>query len=507
MGNKKSKDKKSTGELKTRQDANIILQTHQQQHHILLNIIDAQFEYLSRFKDEEEIFSTKNIDNILKHLLILSNQVCNEELKTDILKLACKHNIEDFFVPALNCCIEFVNEYFFELFRNNRHEISEHVWKAAKLFLLSLSFMDYLLIYPTIVTEKFHKKNCTKVLLKYLTKENFLKNCISFAENSSNHKYSIREDFSEMLMIALHNMSKVANIFSKDFEDLQIKKIVFNYISCVKSLHRHDKVLRGYLILVNVFNEHDYSTIPESSIIIDSIMKILRNTAKSINKGKHIDRRRASIDPIHEVNDDVTFVTDKSDYEWNSIEIMQDLYRLVVHDSLKFQIYEKYDAKNILSKIILGNSNETEKQYSMKLLWQLCFDKDVLADFSKNHKLIDYITAMSNDRLIKNNILKMKCFGLLWMLKRKFILEQKSGNFDDSTKHIMISYNHETHEFASKIKEWLENLNYNVLLFPENYHTLDFDEIMKAIDNSFCVIVCLNQDYKQSNMCRTVCSQ
>ena len=56
------------------------------------------------------------------------------------------------------------------------------------------------------------------------------------------------------------------------------------------------------------------------------------------------------------MDDDVTFINDKSDYEWSSIGILEDLYQLLVHDRLKFMIYEKYDAKNILSKIIMGNT-------------------------------------------------------------------------------------------------------------------------------------------------------
>jgi hypothetical protein len=78
-----------------------------------------------------------------------------------------------------------------------------------------------------------------------LSDEEFLSNYISFADSGNNYKYSIKEDFSEMLMMCLHNMSKAAPLFTKDFESLEVIKIVFNYISYVNTVKRHDKVPRA----------------------------------------------------------------------------------------------------------------------------------------------------------------------------------------------------------------------------------------------------------------------
>jgi hypothetical protein len=505
MGNQKSNGKNNENKEILKQDLN--------QQQIILKFIDSKFQYLSSFKGEEEIFLIKNIDDILKNLLVIVKQKCNQELKKDILKLAFKHNIEDFFVPALNLCAMCVSENFYELFDYKKHEISSKLWKAAKMFVICLSFSEYLLSCPTIITQKFHKKNFTKVLLKYLSDEEFVRNCIGFAESGNNYKYSIKEDFSEMLMMCLHNMSKVAHLFPRDFESLDVKKTVFNYISYVKSVKRHDKVPRAFNVLVNVLNEQDYSIIPETSLIIESLIKRLRNTAKSISSSRYIDRRHSVIDPIHQLEDDVTFITDKSDYEWSSIEILEDLYQLLVHDSLKFIIYEKYDAKNILSKIIMGNSTETEKIYSMKLLWQCLFDEICLVDFSKNLKLIEFIRNLSVDKGIKNDVLKMKCQGILFMLARKDVLKKSNSEAenmgrlesDDRSKHIMISYNNESHDTVWKIKEWLENNSFIVTLNPESiYETHDFETRIKIFEEIYCVIVCLNEQFKNSNMCRTV---
>ncbi len=69
-----------------------------------------------------------------------------------------------------------------------------------------------------------------------------------------------------------------------------------------------------FLVHVKVLNEQDYSVIPETSLIIESLIKRLRNTTRSISSSRYIDRRHSVIDPIHELEDDVTFITDKSDY-------------------------------------------------------------------------------------------------------------------------------------------------------------------------------------------------
>ena len=96
MGNQKSKGKnrgKTTEVLK--QDLN--------QQQFILKFFVSKFQCLSSFQDEEEIFLNKIMDDLLKNLLVLVQQQCNQELRKDILKLTFKHNIEDFFVPALNC--------------------------------------------------------------------------------------------------------------------------------------------------------------------------------------------------------------------------------------------------------------------------------------------------------------------------------------------------------------------------------------------------------------------
>jgi hypothetical protein len=152
MGNQKSNGKNNENKEILKQDLN--------QQQIILKFIDSKFQYLSSFKGEEEIFLIKNIDDILKNLLVIVKQKCNQELKKDILKLAFKHNIEDFFVPALNLCAMCVSENFYELFDYKKHEISSKLWKAAKMFVICLSFSEYLLSCPTIITQKFHKNTC-----------------------------------------------------------------------------------------------------------------------------------------------------------------------------------------------------------------------------------------------------------------------------------------------------------------------------------------------------------
>ena len=44
-----------------------------------------------------------------------------------------------------------------------------------------------------------------------------------------------------------------------------------------------------------------------------------------------------------------------------------------------------------------------------------------------------------------------------------------------------------------------------VTLNPKSiYETHDFEATIKTVEEMHCVIVCLNEQYKNSNMCRTV---
>ncbi|CAF4968743.1 unnamed protein product, partial [Rotaria sp. Silwood1] len=68
--------------------------------------------------------------------------------------------------------------------------------------------------------------------------------------------------------------------------------------------------------------------------------------------------------------------------------------------------------------------------------------------------------------------------------------------------HIMISYNHSTKVICSKIAKYLKNHNYTVWIDQDNISGDVLTSMASAIENSFVVLMAINEPYYQSRYCR-----
>jgi hypothetical protein len=69
-------------------------------------------------------------------------------------------------------------------------------------------------------------------------------------------------------------------------------------------------------------------------------------------------------------------------------------------------------------------------------------------------------------------------------------------------KHIMISYNRDSRDLCLQIKGELESLGYRIWIDVEDIHGSSLESMAKAIEDSFCVLMCMTEKYKQSTNCR-----
>ncbi|CAF3799369.1 unnamed protein product [Adineta steineri] len=68
--------------------------------------------------------------------------------------------------------------------------------------------------------------------------------------------------------------------------------------------------------------------------------------------------------------------------------------------------------------------------------------------------------------------------------------------------HIMISYNHSTKILCSKIAKALKNMNYIVWIDQDDISGNIFGAMAQAVENSFVVLMAINEQYYQSRYCR-----
>jgi hypothetical protein len=171
------------------------------------------------------------------------------------------------------------------------------------------------------------------------------------------------------------------------------------------------------------------------------------------------------------------------------IELAEALYHLSVNDNIKLEIYHTFQMKDVLKRIIYSG-NEIEKEYSLRCLYQLCFDDQIANDLAIDEKFISYMKQMAKRTDFKRKKLNQNSKGILFMISNKSNIQidlfgsdeqpsnkesnknqEVNSNVTDSTsndKHIMISYNRDSREICLKIKNELEKLGYNVWIDVED---------------------------------------
>lgn len=167
--------------------------------------------------------------------------------------------------------------------------------------------------------------------------------------------------------------------------------------------------------------------------------------------------------------------------------------------------------KNLKTIILKGN--EVEKDYALKLMYQLCFNEDVANKLSED--LIEYLKLLNDNQDIKRKSIKKSIQGIMWMITRdqdsnKLLNSNTSvpisttttNNNNNEQKHLMISYNRESRDLCLTIKKQLEKHNFKIWIDVEDIHGSSLESMANAIEQSSAVLMCMTEKYKLSSNCR-----
>ena len=191
---------------------------------------------------------------------------------------------------------------------------------------------------------------------------------------------------------------------------------------------------------------------------------------------------------------------------WHCVELLNSVYHLALCDKIKNDVYFTFNMSDHLRTIIY-NGNDVEIQYGLKLLYQLCFEKKICQHVKEDQELIAKINLL-NEAESASGSTKKFCRGILWMMDDNSNKTDISKSMNtqaisiEGNKHIMISYNRESRELCTKIKNELEKMNYKVWIDVDNIHGSSLESMALAIENSMCVLMCMTEKYKQSPNCR-----
>jgi len=262
-----------------------------------------------------------------------------------------------------------------------------------------------------------------------------------------------------------------------------------------------------------VSSDSEIDSIPEVLLCLPEIIDMIKDCATRIASNQGLTRTVIEIDDL-ETGDVVTsescFVT-VGDTEWALINLLSALYHMTVNDKIKKDIYYTYEVGQYLKSIIFAG-NFTEKEFALNALWQLCFNEEIARDVWNDEELIDLIRELSGTKE-HTNVCK-KASGIVWLLDKKMNVEEIDTQKtlrqtvekyilpSQISQHIMISYNRQSRDLCLLIKAELEKKKFKVWIDVEDISGSSLESMANAIENSFCILVCMTEKYKQSPNCR-----
>ena len=73
---------------------------------------------------------------------------------------------------------------------------------------------------------------------------------------------------------------------------------------------------------------------------------------------------------------------------------------------------------------------------------------------------------------------------------------------DEMPSHVMISYNTASRDLCLKIKADIEAAGHKVWIDVNDIHGSSLNSMAEAVENSYCVLICVTEKYRQSINCQ-----
>ena len=343
---------------------------------------------------------------------------------------------------------------------------------------------------------KFQKdnENSLKALLNFLTDEFILQMMINNKENM------IIDLFLDLhyrtICSSILNLSKVSDKIKKNWININASKKLMDLskrFQNFKPPYNEDFGLINIMTIGNVASDEDLNNFSVAPRLLASLIKRVEDLANGLEEKTSLIQRVKIED--NEIEHE--FIVDSDGY--NLFECLQAFYKYSINDKLKNSIYETFNIKPILKKVLI-NGNTSEQIYTYKLLNQLCFDKKIALDIGTDSETVNLMKDIqANSETVNKNLLKY-VNGVMWLVNEE---NKERKTTTEELKHVFISYNAGSRKTCLQIKTFLESLGHKVWIDTEDIHGSSIDAMAKGIEASWCVLICMSSKYKESNNCRS----
>ncbi|UJR30185.1 hypothetical protein I4U23_017724 [Adineta vaga] len=190
---------------------------------------------------------------------------------------------------------------------------------------------------------------------------------------------------------------------------------------------------------------------------------------------------------------------DQRFYGFSFIELVDGLSKLMVRG--RTHKYIDQNLVNILLNILENPDHDVALlECVSNAILNASFDEKVQTFLDSQHA-VEIITSARNNS--QSQLVQKNCEAILWTLNR--IPHRRVSTIKNTSGlkgHVMISYNRSVTAMCLKIRDRLKALNYTVWLDVDNINGGVLESMAGAVENSSVVLICMNEQYKQSYYCR-----
>lgn len=159
--------------------------------------------------------------------------------------------------------------------------------------------------------------------------------------------------------------------------------------------------------------------------------------------------------------------------------------------------------------------NLIEIYYTLELLAQFTFNEVIKQSINESKEYDDILESLMIRTLVNEDdtqvysSIRRVVEQIKWNLNKE---NRHSGassigslgalSLNSTDQHIMISYNSSSRDLCLKIKRELELMEYKVWIDVNTISGSSLEAMSNAVENSFCVLICVTENYRQSINCQ-----
>ena len=184
---------------------------------------------------------------------------------------------------------------------------------------------------------------------------------------------------------------------------------------------------------------------------------------------------------------------------FTTVELADGLIHVAENDANK-AVIGRQGAVRLLLLMIRSSTDEREQLSATNALWKLAFapgNKEIIQTCGG----IALLESLHDRQSLE---LRKAAAGALWEISGK--QERKTGvlaNENESSGHVMISYQWNSQVTVVELKKRLESMGYQVWLDLDEMGGSTLEAMARAVEGASTVLLCLSQKYKASPNCRS----